>query len=60
MVIVASSAPGNMVCCIYFIQSVLNNMLVHDFLCECVKGGHQSDRKKKGISQCTEINVFTF
>lgn len=57
---VVSSAPGNAVHSTDFIQSPLNIVHMHDFVCECVKGGYQSDRKKKGKSQPTETNVLTF
>lgn len=45
-----SGGPGNAVHCRDFIQSLSNSMHAHDFVCECVKGGCQSDRKKKGKS----------
>lgn len=55
--VVVSSAPGNAAHCIGFIQNLLNNTHVCDFVCECVKLGHQ---KNKGEGQPTETYILTF
>lgn len=59
MCIAVSSTPGTAVHCVDFLQSLLNSMSVHDFVCECVKGRSQSDRRKKAKNELTETKVLT-